>query len=83
MIASMPIKLRREYALPPSSASRRSILQKGSSMAMKDLSLSKVYQLLEPGPVVLLTTARKGRANIMTMSWHMMVEFEPRWSPVW
>ena len=44
---------------------------------MKDLPLSKVYQLLEPGPVVLLATAHKGRANIMTMSWHMMVEFEP------
>jgi flavin reductase (DIM6/NTAB) family NADH-FMN oxidoreductase RutF len=44
---------------------------------MKDLVLAKVYQLLEPGPVVLLTTAQKGRANIMTMSWHMMVEFEP------
>ncbi len=44
---------------------------------MKNLPLSKVYQLLEPGPVVLLTTARRGRANIMTMSWHMMVEFEP------
>ena len=44
---------------------------------MKALPLSKVYQLLEPGPVVLLTTARKGRANVMTMSWHMMVEFEP------
>jgi flavin reductase (DIM6/NTAB) family NADH-FMN oxidoreductase RutF len=44
---------------------------------MKDLPLSKVYQLLEPGPVVLLTTADKGRANVMTMSWHMMVEFEP------
>jgi flavin reductase (DIM6/NTAB) family NADH-FMN oxidoreductase RutF len=44
---------------------------------MKDLPLSKVYQLLEPGPVVLLTTAYKGRANVMTMSWHMMVEFEP------
>src|SRR5208337_4598619 len=44
---------------------------------MKDLPLSKVYQLLEPGPVVLLTTARKGRANIMTMSWYMMLEFEP------
>jgi flavin reductase (DIM6/NTAB) family NADH-FMN oxidoreductase RutF len=44
---------------------------------MKDLALSKVYQLLEPGPVVLLTTARKGRANVMAMSWHMMVEFEP------
>jgi flavin reductase (DIM6/NTAB) family NADH-FMN oxidoreductase RutF len=44
---------------------------------MKNLPLGKVYQLLEPGPVVLLTTAHKGRANVMTMSWHMMVEFEP------
>jgi len=44
---------------------------------MKVLPLSKVYQLLEPGPVVLMTTAHKGRANVMTMSWHMMVEFEP------
>jgi len=44
---------------------------------MRDLPLSKVYQLLEPGPVVLLTTSCKGRANVMTMSWHMMVEFEP------
>src|ERR1039457_4101253 len=54
-------------------------LQTGSRSVtvMKDLPLSKVYQLLEPGPVVLLTTARKGRANVMTMSWHMMVEFEP------
>jgi flavin reductase (DIM6/NTAB) family NADH-FMN oxidoreductase RutF len=48
-----------------------------SATMMKDLPLSKVYQLLEPGPVVLLTTAHKGRANVMTMSWHMMVEFEP------
>jgi flavin reductase (DIM6/NTAB) family NADH-FMN oxidoreductase RutF len=44
---------------------------------MKELPLSKVYQLLEPGPVVLLTTAHKGRGNVMAMSWHMMVEFEP------
>ncbi|HYX63741.1 MAG TPA: flavin reductase family protein, partial [Burkholderiales bacterium] len=44
---------------------------------MRQLPLGKVYQLLEPGPVVLLSTARKGRANVMTMSWHMMVEFEP------
>jgi flavin reductase (DIM6/NTAB) family NADH-FMN oxidoreductase RutF len=44
---------------------------------LQPLPLSKVYQLLEPGPVVLLTTALKGRANVMTMSWHMMVEFEP------
>ncbi len=44
---------------------------------MKDLALSKVYQLLEAGPVVLLTTSHKGRANVMALSWHMMVEFEP------
>jgi flavin reductase (DIM6/NTAB) family NADH-FMN oxidoreductase RutF len=39
--------------------------------------LSEVYGLLEPGPVVLLTTAAKGRANVMTQSWHTMIEFEP------
>jgi flavin reductase (DIM6/NTAB) family NADH-FMN oxidoreductase RutF len=44
---------------------------------MRTFPLSKVYTLIEPGPVVLLTTARRGRANVMTMSWHMMVEFEP------
>ena len=46
-------------------------------MAKKSFPLSKVYGLLEPGPVVLVTTASKGRANIMTMSWHTMLEFEP------
>ena len=44
---------------------------------MKDLPLSDVYKLIEPGPVVLLTTAHRGRANVMAMSWHMMVEFTP------
>lgn len=39
--------------------------------------LGKVYGLLEPGPVVLLTTQRNGRPNVMAMSWHMMLEFEP------
>jgi len=46
-------------------------------MPMKELALAGVHQLIEPGPVVLLTTARNGRVNVMTMSWHMMVEFEP------
>nr|WP_255683998.1 MULTISPECIES: flavin reductase family protein [unclassified Xanthobacter] len=41
------------------------------------MPLGEVYQLLEPGPVVLLTTSRRGHANVMTMSWHMMVEFTP------
>jgi flavin reductase (DIM6/NTAB) family NADH-FMN oxidoreductase RutF len=46
-------------------------------MARRALALGEVYRLLEPGPVVLLTTAARGRANVMTMSWHMMMEFEP------
>lgn len=44
---------------------------------MRPVALSSVYQLIEPGPVVFLTTAHRGRSNVMTMSWHMMVEFEP------
>lgn len=44
---------------------------------MKEIPLSKVYHLIEPGPVMLVTTACEGRANIMTMSWYMMMEFEP------
>jgi len=46
-------------------------------MAKKSFPLSEVYGLLEPGPVVLVSTARAGRANIMAMSWHMMLDFEP------
>ena len=43
----------------------------------KSFPLTRVYTLLEPGPVVLVTTALKGRANVMTLSWHTMMEFEP------
>ena len=43
----------------------------------RSLPLSRVYRLLEPGPVVMVTTRRNERSNIMTMSWHTMMEFEP------
>jgi flavin reductase (DIM6/NTAB) family NADH-FMN oxidoreductase RutF len=46
-------------------------------MAKRSFPLSKVYGLLEPGPVVLVTTALNGEANIMALSWHTMMEFEP------
>jgi len=52
-------------------------LNKESLMRKRTFPLSRVYQLLEPGPVVMVTTVRKERANIMTMSWHTMMEFEP------
>jgi len=48
-----------------------------SPMKKITFPLSEVYRLLEPGPVVLLTTARARRANVMPMSWHLMMEFEP------
>ena len=46
-------------------------------MKKKPFPLSEVYRLLEPGPVVLLTTSRAGRPNVMPMSWHLMLEFVP------
>ena len=46
-------------------------------MAKKTFPLAKVYRLLEPGPVVMVTTARKGQANIMSMTWFTMMEFTP------
>jgi flavin reductase (DIM6/NTAB) family NADH-FMN oxidoreductase RutF len=52
-------------------------LKRGTHVAKKSFPLSKVYGLLEPGPVVMVTTARDGRTNIMTLSWHTMMDFEP------
>ncbi len=46
-------------------------------MKKKVFPLAKVYQLLEPGSVVMMTTANKGKLNVMTMSWHTMLDFEP------
>jgi flavin reductase (DIM6/NTAB) family NADH-FMN oxidoreductase RutF len=41
---------------------------------MRKVSPSKAYLLLEAGPIVLVTTAQDGRANVMTMGFHMMIE---------
>ena len=61
----------------PGKENRTSVAGSKSPLPMVELPLSEVYQLLEPGPVVLLTTAQKGRTNVMTMSWLTMVEFVP------
>jgi flavin reductase (DIM6/NTAB) family NADH-FMN oxidoreductase RutF len=44
---------------------------------MDEFPISKAFQFLEPGPVVLLTTAAKGKFNVMTMSWHLVMDFTP------
>jgi len=38
---------------------------------------AKAYLLLEAGPIVLVTTSHRGRHNIMTMGFHMMVQHDP------
>jgi flavin reductase (DIM6/NTAB) family NADH-FMN oxidoreductase RutF len=46
-------------------------------MSKKELPLSDVYRLIEAGPVVMVSTMRRGKPDVMTMSWHMMIDFEP------
>lgn len=46
-------------------------------MKKRSLPLSQVYRLLEPGPVLLVSTSDRGRPNVMPLSWHTMMEFEP------
>jgi flavin reductase (DIM6/NTAB) family NADH-FMN oxidoreductase RutF len=43
----------------------------------KDFPVENVRRFLEPGPVVLVSSAYKNETNIMTMSWHMPMEFSP------
>lgn len=47
---------------------------------MRTMRLSKVFTLLEPGPVVLVTTHDGKRSNVMTISWAMVVDFTPRFA---
>jgi flavin reductase (DIM6/NTAB) family NADH-FMN oxidoreductase RutF len=42
-----------------------------------DFPVSQIRRFLEPGPVVLVSSAWQGRTDIMTMGWHMVMEFTP------
>jgi flavin reductase (DIM6/NTAB) family NADH-FMN oxidoreductase RutF len=42
-----------------------------------DFPVANVRRFLEPGPIVLVSSAYKGETNIMTMGWHMVMEFTP------
>jgi flavin reductase (DIM6/NTAB) family NADH-FMN oxidoreductase RutF len=43
----------------------------------KDFPVAEIRRFIEPGPIVLVGSAWKGRQNIMTMGWHMVMEFQP------
>ncbi len=47
---------------------------------MKTMSISKAFTLIEPGPVVLITTNDGEQNNIMTISWTMVMDFTPRFA---
>lgn len=47
---------------------------------MKELELSKAFTLIEPGPVVMVVTADEGKANLMTISWTMVLDFTPKFA---
>lgn len=46
-------------------------------MAKVRYPLPKVHQLLECGPVLLVSTARGEQTNVMPLSWHTMLDFDP------
>ncbi len=45
--------------------------------AKRNYPVSDVRRFLEPGPIVLVSSAWKERRNIMTMGWHMVMGEEP------
>jgi flavin reductase (DIM6/NTAB) family NADH-FMN oxidoreductase RutF len=45
--------------------------------AKRDFPVERIRRYLEPGPIVLVSSAWKGRDNIMTMGWHTVMEFTP------
>jgi flavin reductase (DIM6/NTAB) family NADH-FMN oxidoreductase RutF len=44
---------------------------------MRELKMSRVFTLIEPGPVVLVTTFDGNKNNVMTISWTMVLDFTP------
>lgn len=47
------------------------------SSPKKDFPVANVRHFLEPGPIVLVSSKEQGQTNIMTMGWHMVMEFTP------
>lgn len=47
-------------------------------MPMTELAIEKAFMLIEPGPVILVTTNDEDKDNVMTITWHMVMDFTPR-----
>ncbi len=42
-----------------------------------DFPVEQARRFLEPGPIVLVSTAARGQRNLMTLGWHMVMGFSP------
>ena len=42
---------------------------------MENLPISRIFTIIEPGPVVLITTNDGNNDNVMTISWTMVLDF--------
>lgn len=47
---------------------------------MRKFPLEKAFTLIEPGPLVLVSTSHGGKANVMAISWTMVMDFTPRFA---
>ena len=47
---------------------------------MRKMKLSRVFTLMESGPVVLVATNDGQKNNVMTISWTMVVDFTPQFA---
>jgi flavin reductase (DIM6/NTAB) family NADH-FMN oxidoreductase RutF len=47
---------------------------------MRPFPLNRAFTFLEPGPVILVSTADGAEQNIMTLSWTMVLDFTPRFA---
>ncbi|HET6395942.1 MAG TPA: flavin reductase family protein [Pseudoxanthomonas sp.] len=48
-----------------------------------DFPVRRIRRFLEPGPVVLLSTAWKGERAVMTCGWHMMLGYDLVGTYIW
>ncbi|QDL29286.1 flavin reductase family protein [Stenotrophomonas maltophilia] len=47
------------------------------ALPKKEFPVEQARRFLEPGPIVLVSTAWRGQRNLMTMGWHMVMGFSP------
>lgn len=58
----------------------RPVTSARTKTSMRPLKLSRAFTLIEPGPVVLVTTRDRDKSNVMTVSWTSVLDFTPQFT---